>query len=77
MTAGPFRHTDTIPLTKWMMPHPFMRLDDTNAIYTDQWLAFADRAFPGDIMFLGSLLLTELWLAQEVMPKELWVRSLL
>jgi hypothetical protein len=50
-----------------------MRADDTNGIRTDEWLAFADKAFPGDIMFVGSLLLTELWLAIQVMPPDLWV----
>ena len=73
MPVVPPSKPDNLPLAPWMRPHPFMRADDTNAIYTDQWLAFADKAFPGDIMFLGSLLLTELWLAIQMMPEDLWV----
>jgi hypothetical protein len=53
-----------------------MCADDTNAMFTDQWLALAEQAFPSDIRFAGSLLLTELWVATQIIPAQLWVSSL-
>lgn len=58
---------------EWLTPHPFMRNDDSNGAHTFYWFCLASMAFPSDLMFIGSLLLTELWLAHEILPRELWV----
>lgn len=59
---------------KLIMPHPFLRPDNTNAINNVTWLGMVSQALPTDIAFIGAIILTEHWLAYEVLPHELWVR---
>ncbi|KAL1410259.1 hypothetical protein Q8F55_004265 [Vanrija albida] len=54
-----------------IFPHPFSRPDSSNAIYDPFWFLTAWKAFPEETVFVGALLLTDYWLAAEVLPPTL------
>ncbi|WOO78983.1 uncharacterized protein LOC62_02G002521 [Vanrija pseudolonga] len=62
---------DELPLP--IFPHPFSRPDSSNAIYDPFWFLTAWKAFPEESVFIGALLLTDYWLASEVLPPTLLV----
>lgn len=62
---------DELPLP--IFTHPFSRPDSSNAIYDPFWFLTAWKAFPEESVYIGALLLTEYWLAIEVLPPTLLV----